>query len=153
LSTMVGAPAREAGAWLADQIRYRRFRTQVKILTRATEQLREAGLDPKAVDLSVLVPLLEDGSLLQEDDPMVDRWASLLAAAAADPDDVPPSYPDILRQLTPHEAALLDGIYETSGRFWPEASYELTLIADRFGVPGDRVGLAQENLLRLRLLR
>jgi hypothetical protein len=155
LGRIVGAPAAEAGAWLGDEIRYRRFRRQIKLLTRMTEMLDEAGIPYEAiqpVDLTVLVPLLESGSL-QEDDSMTDRWAALLAAAATNPDGVPPSYPEVLRQLTPREAAFLDRMYEEAGETWMESDYEPEVIAGQLGMPTDRLMVMVDSLLRQRLLK
>jgi hypothetical protein len=120
--------------------------------TRATDLLDKAGIEPHAVDLSVLVPLLESGSL-QEDERMSERWAALLAAAASGLDSIPPSYPDILRQLTPREAAILDGLYEQAGDTWPEAYHEPDLFARKANFPLEGVVLSTENLLRQRLVK
>jgi hypothetical protein len=155
LGRVFGAPAAQAGEWLATEIRYRRFRRQIKILTRTTEMLDEAGIPYEAirpVDLTVLVPLLESGSL-QEDDSMTDRWAALLAAAATNPDGVPPSYPELLRQLTPREAAFLDRMYEQVGEAWLHSDHEPEVIAGHLGMPTDRLMILVDNLLRLRLLK
>jgi hypothetical protein len=75
----------------------------------------EAGISPRAISLKLLVPLLENVSL--EDDPddpaadpeeaeaMHERWAAMLANAAADDAgaDVPPSFPIILSELETKE--------------------------------------------------
>ena len=191
-----GSPIDEASSWLANEIRYRHYKRQLKILERAAECAREAGLEPVAperINLGVVVPLLEAASLsgnpltgeASHDDPgdaMAERWATLLARAVTDPDAVPPSYPDILRQLTPREAALLDGIYKAGldegapldtqdhlsvGTTWLNA-YEPYVIAADLGWPeaahwvgrggpneveAARLQLTVENLLRLRLIR
>jgi hypothetical protein len=70
----------------------------------------------------------------EEDDSMSDRWAALLAnAAGGSPDQVPPSFPAILRELTAGEAQLLDALFERThvnaedanriglGAMWPVA--------------------------------
>jgi hypothetical protein len=44
--------------------------------------LEDAGIDPQQVDLAVVFPLLE-GASLQSDDDLIDRYAALLANAAA----------------------------------------------------------------------
>src|SRR3712207_5720420 len=102
LGAVVGSPAQEAGSWLADSIRYKRWKSQLRILSKAQKHLERAGIDPKTVDLSVLVPLLESGSLT-EDETMQDRWAALLANAASGYDTVSPAYPSILSQLAPRD--------------------------------------------------
>jgi hypothetical protein len=196
ISRVVGAPIDEASGWLADEIRYHRFKRQLKVLEKAAERVRKAGLEPAMgdrINLGVIVPLLEAASLTGDpvtggashgdpDDAMAERWAALLARAVTDPDGVPPSYPDILRQLTPREAALLDGIYKAGvdegapldtqdhlsvGTTWLNA-YEPYVIAADLGWPeaahwverggpnevdAARLQLTVENLLRLRLIK
>jgi hypothetical protein len=39
---------------------------------------------------------------------MIARWASLLTSAALAPEDIPPAFPEILRQLEPIEARFLE---------------------------------------------
>jgi hypothetical protein len=64
------------------------------------------------VPLKTLLPLLEYASLEQEDD-LQEKWAALLAnASASGPILVLPGFSDILKQLSPQEARLLDGIYD-----------------------------------------
>jgi hypothetical protein len=97
---------------LADHVRYLRFRRSLKLMDRARAVLEARGVEPNAVPHRVLVPLLEAGSL--EDDPdMSERWAQLLASAAEDPNVVAPSFPEVLRQLEPVEARLLDQLVAT----------------------------------------
>lgn len=54
---------------------------------------------------------------LEVDDDLQDRWAMLLANAAAGPERITilPGYIDILRQLTPTHAKVLDMLYEVHG--------------------------------------
>ncbi len=102
------SPGKEGLEWFADIIRGRRARTQVKVLSKTAEALREAGLSPRVVPARTLVPLLEFAGLEDEDDEeMVSRWANLLANASAD-EDQPPSFPHILRQLSGRQARALE---------------------------------------------
>jgi len=104
-------PAREALGLLADRIRGRRARTQIKVLQKTMAALSEANLPVGAVPAKTLVPLLEFSSLEDPgDEAMINRWANLLAHAAAGTSGVavPPSFPDVLRQLEPVEAQFLE---------------------------------------------
>jgi hypothetical protein len=58
------------------------------------------------------MPALGSASM-EDDDALQDKWAALLANAA-DPraDTMPPSFPQILSELTPGQAQFLDAIYE-----------------------------------------
>ncbi|HVB39498.1 MAG TPA: Abi-alpha family protein [Terriglobales bacterium] len=76
------------------------------------EKIDAAGFVPRAVPLSVVVPLLEAGSLAEEPG-LQGLWANLLANAA-DPRQlagVLPSFPVILEELTASQARFLDEIY------------------------------------------
>jgi Abortive infection alpha len=134
-----------------------RFELSLRLLKRAQRKVEAAGFDQQTlgpVDLSRLLPILEFGSIAT-DESLQDRWASLLANALVDPEGVPPSYPEILRQLTPAEVAILDGIYEEAGSTWPTSAYEPQLMAERAGFTdaGERVILSTQNLLRLYLVK
>lgn len=59
------------------------------------------------------MPLVEAASL-EEDDDLQDRWAALLANAAAGVLDVPPSFTNVLRDLDPAAARVLDFVYRST---------------------------------------
>ena len=102
-------PLEEIGQLSRDHIRYWRFQNQIKILNKASEQLNKVGLSPKKIPSKLLVPLLENGSL-EDDENMIERWANLLANAV-NPDssiNVNAGIIETLKQLTPKEAYILD---------------------------------------------
>jgi hypothetical protein len=81
LRMLLGPTTTEAGELLADRIRFRRFRNQVRMLQTAQELLDAVGLKAKEVPLRTLVPLVERASL--EEHPDLQRmWATLLANAS-----------------------------------------------------------------------
>jgi hypothetical protein len=91
-----------------------RIRNWAETQRRALAQVEAAQQEAKAIPPKVLVPLMGHSSL--EDDPsMQERWASLLARAAVsgNADDVPPAYADILSQLTPLAATVLEVLKDT----------------------------------------
>ncbi len=138
------SPAREGLEWVADVIRGRRARTQIKVLTKTAEALTEAGLTAKVVPDKTLVPLLEFAGLEEEDDDMIERWANLLASAAT-ASDAPamPSFPDILRQLTQEEVRALDYLVGTEGAIYSSFT---------FAVARETAKLRDENLDNLERL-
>ncbi|MFA5633249.1 MAG: Abi-alpha family protein [Porticoccaceae bacterium] len=124
--------AREAGGYIAkfisgsleqgmgiveDRLRYMRWERKIRLVTKANLVLREQGLQQptRVVPLNIIVPLLEEGSM-EENDWMQDRWATLLANAAnADSGvDVSRSLIDILSQLGPTDTELLQRIYSVA---------------------------------------
>jgi TonB family protein len=60
----------------------------------------------------LFLPIL-DGASIQDDDDLHTRWAALLANAATSPTLVHPSYIELLKQLTPEDAQLLDRLYDS----------------------------------------
>lgn len=51
----------ELGGLLADQVKFYRFKNQVRILLKAQKFLGEAGVNPRRVPLKTLIPSLEEG--------------------------------------------------------------------------------------------
>lgn len=98
----------EIGRWLGDIVRYRRLPHQARLLLKAADEIRATGLPASAVEDRLLRAVLEEGGF-EDDGPMQDRWARLLANAAVGM-AVPPAFPEVLRQLEPIEARLLDRI-------------------------------------------
>lgn len=127
VKALVGTePAREALGLLADRIRGRRAKTQIKVLQKTMAALTAAKLPVSAVPAKTLVPLLDFSSLEDpEDEAMIDRWANLLAHAAAGTSGtaVPPSFPDVLRQLEPVEAQFLEEMLKTRETYPKRANW------------------------------
>lgn len=157
---VTGAPSGELAGWLAEHLPHQQRTTQLRILTEAASRSRAA----RGVPLKVLAPLLEGASLEDADDePMVARWAGLLASAA-DPgrDPLPPSFPAILRELSSLEAATLELIVTATtdnARERPTGSTDRAELLDlhtnflhMHAAPSTTaLDLALENLYRLRL--
>jgi hypothetical protein len=113
LSEVIGDASKPLRGMVSDQFGYWRL----KRLSRLAEKTRTfAGADVQLapVALRTLVPLLDAGSI-EEDDDMQDRWAALLARAGMRPDAIPPSFVEILRALSPEEAQVLEDIAD--GRY------------------------------------
>lgn len=112
LGKLFGPGAEQLGGWAGDVIAYRRWQTRVKIMLKAQALLDAAGLEAHEVPRPVLMPILEAAGD-EEDQSMADRWAALLANAASGvPEQVPPRFPAILRELSSDEAQLLDAMYD-----------------------------------------
>ena len=106
---LVLPPIEELGLVLGDQVRSFRLKRQIQLLLTAQKRLEEAGIDPRTVPLKTFVPLLE-GASLEEDPGLREKWVGLLASAAAGEvgPHVLPTFPFILRQLSPLDAAILE---------------------------------------------
>ena len=113
LQKLVGPVAEETGLFLQDRVRVYRLRNQLAVLGKTQDMLSSVGIDPKSVPLRVLVPLLE-GAALEDDDNLATKWAALLANAAMQGSNVNliPSFSNILSQLQPRDAAILDILHK-----------------------------------------
>ena len=107
LDKLIGPGLEESGGIIADTVAYWRFKNKVNLVLKAKAFLQSKAIDPKRVLPKVIAPLLEAGSLEEEND-MKDRWATLLASAATEPRSVPPAFPKILSELSSTEANILD---------------------------------------------
>jgi len=103
---------RESGEWLGDKVRIYRWRSLEKTLRQAQRQVEDSGFQRVPLSVKNTVLLLE-GASLEEDDFLTTRWAGLIATAAT-AGEVLPAFADILRQLTPEEARIMDRLYENA---------------------------------------
>lgn len=156
LGNIINPPMKEIGELLVDKVRFWRFKNQINILNKAKEYLEQNKINPKKISLKVLIPLLETGSL-EEDEFMQNKWAALLANAV-NPDfeeEIKPSFVEILKELTPTEVKLLDKMFEELNKKLPEAKYEELFSIDRIckylGLSREKYYVMSDNLIRLNL--
>lgn len=158
LGKLLGPAAEEAGLMLGDTLRLLRFKREVKILNEAKEFLRARGAEPTPVPLRILTPILEAGSL-EENDSMATRWAALLATAAdlTRKEEVLPSFPDILKQLSSLEARILEAVVDMVSqkgipqREWPSRGAKGESLRSFLSADERSFEVALDNLFRLRL--
>lgn len=149
VSAVFGAPARELALYLAEGIRSKRLERQAALFIRARELVDSAGIEPKEVRWKVLVPLLQGAADEDpEDESMFERWAALLANAAAGAggkEAVLPSFPLILSELSSEEALMLDdmGRHALARPGLPPVDPEALMVYN---------GLDDDDLSHLRLL-
>ena len=141
--------------------RYRSWQGQnlAAVVTDASELLHSVGQAPQPVPGRILFPILEYASV-EEDDSLRRKWAALLANAASvdNSNRVLPAYAEILRQLVPQQAEILDWIYfgqsdiELSGepRTFAETTQEA--IQEKFGLTADIYNLLAADLHRLQVI-
>jgi hypothetical protein len=118
--------------------------------------LTDAGIDPHAVPPRLFLPMIENASM-QDDEDLHTRWAALLANAAASPDSVHPSFIEVLRQLTPRDAKLLDELYDScTGKRDRKVQPWVTQISyaesQRRKAAGENPKESFDNLIRLGLI-
>lgn len=153
LDSVVPDFVRQGGGILSDNVRFWRFKNQVNIVKKAQKVIDESGLPKQQIPLKVLTPLIESSSL-EEDDQMQEKWANLLANAATGFSGIKANYVEILKELSPLEATILDNIYRAANT---EIDYEKrkTMQFDKnkicqvFSLTSDEGDLIIQNLYRL----
>jgi hypothetical protein len=89
----------------------RRVERATALVAEAAAVVAEGGGEPQPVPARLLFPILEKGSL-EEDEALRERWVSLLANASLKPSAILPSFVAILGELSPLEAAVLSHLYQ-----------------------------------------
>lgn len=89
-----------------------RLKKGLRAMQKARRLLAEAGIEPHAVPPKLFLPILENASL-EEDESLQERWAALLANAASPGGSrIRRAFPEILKQLSPSDAAFLDDLFQ-----------------------------------------
>lgn len=151
LEKLAGPAAEEIGLMLQDQVKLYRFKNQLRILEKAKQYLDEKKISPKSIPLRTLIPLL-DGSSLEDDDYLVEKWAALItnAASGTTNNENHPSYSKILIELSPIDAVLFDELYSTDKEIkWNSFKPEF---AKKHSLSLENVAFCYENLSRLSLI-
>lgn len=151
-------PISELVDWLTDLIHYRRAPHKAKLLMDAAEKIAATGLPTRAVEDRLLRAVMEEGAL-EDDSSMQARWANLLANAAVAERATPHvAFPELLKQLEPGEASMLDAMYQELGRvvagksdFLPLGGFPIRFFADELDVQPIEYATASANLVRLQL--
>ncbi len=113
IERVINPPLQEISGLLADQVRFWRYKNQINIIIKAKQFVEEKGIEPKTIPVRTLAPLLEHASW-EEDPDMQAKWSALLANALTSDysHDIYSSYVEILKQLSPLEAKLLDFLFD-----------------------------------------
>lgn len=156
MGTILGSASIEMDQLIAERVGWWRFKQRVTVAKKAKKLLDAADMTPKEVPLRTSVPLLEAASL-EEDEDLQDRWASLLANAAGGIVDVPPSFANVLRELDPVSAKILDFVYQgtmhSAIHFQHRVKIDTTGFDASMGVAEDRLPFHLDNMIRLGVLR
>jgi hypothetical protein len=107
---ITGGAAEEVGEALRNYVRSVRERRLPRLMARSKVMFEKANVTPRPVPPKLLLPILENGSV-EEDDELQDRWAALLVNCSNESDFLPAA-PEILRQLNAYEVLLLHMCYE-----------------------------------------
>ena len=112
IDKLAGPATEELGLLFGERVRMYRLKNSLRLFKKTKTMLDDAGIEPTAVPLRTLLPLLE-GASLEDNESLSDKWAGLLSAAANSSrgDSVLPSYPHILKCLSPSDVQMLDFMY------------------------------------------
>jgi hypothetical protein len=111
LDKLLGPAATEVGLGLGDSVKVWRLKRQVRLLQEVKRLLDQSGKDINPIATRLFFPVLEAASI-EDDDEMQTRWAALLANEATGVGSVHPSFIELLRQLAPTDARLLDRLVD-----------------------------------------
>lgn len=114
VSRFISGPLEQGVGILEDKLSYIRWERKLRLIKRSEEYLELMGLSApnKTIPLKNAVPLLEYATL-EEDDNLQDMWARLLVNGTNDSTgiNIERSYIEILAQVSPFEAKILETIY------------------------------------------
>ena len=182
LKRLLGPIAEEAGQMIAMPLREKRLVKTAKMLRRVEEKIQVEignGAERETVPARGVIPLVEAASL-EDDEELSERYADLLANAALgkSTQDIA-AFAQILRQLSPDDARLLQYVFsnhigktreieKTEHKTGPTPTVDLRDLASKRGAMAqslwdlpplnyshtpEKVRLSADNLFRLGLLK
>lgn len=107
LTRSLGAPMEELGQFIADKIRFLRWKTAIRTLEKAKNILDKKEIKANKPSLKFLVPFLEECSL-EEEAELEDAWANILASASEEERPEHTVYIGILSRLKSAHLKYLD---------------------------------------------
>lgn len=111
IEKLIGSSIEEAGLFMSDNIKLRRFKNQIKILDKAQKIVAQSNINVKQLSLKALVPLLEYSSL-EEDENLQEKWSNLLVNFVDSNERYESTiFPFILNQISTDELNLLELFY------------------------------------------
>jgi hypothetical protein len=115
---VLGGPASELGAYIADKVRALRYKSLLRIVENAEKQAKEKDLQLKMPPIKFFVPFCESASLEDEADvtsgSLSDLWTNLLLSASTQYDPRHLMFLRVLKELTANEARFMDLIVNHS---------------------------------------
>ncbi|WP_231403253.1 Abi-alpha family protein [Hymenobacter guriensis] len=111
LNKILGPTGDEIGKFVLSRLKLLPIIKQVQLYSKADAMLKDSGVVPHQVESKILLPLVEAASL-EEDDSLFNKWAALLANAAVyQTGAIQPAFVEVLKQLTPRQAYMLDTLF------------------------------------------
>lgn len=166
IARFIAAPLEQGIGIFQDRLRYMRWERQLRLMESATRKMQEIGLVEisRPVSMKIAIPIFQAASL-EEDDSLQDRWVNLRVNAANKNSGivVNRAFIEILGQITPLEAKILDVVYrlpfdevQHEGVVTEALPDEATSAKDKKSEcedPTEEVKLAIGNLARVGVLK
>jgi Abortive infection alpha/Protein of unknown function (DUF2806) len=111
INKLLGPAVTEIGLSLGDSRKVWRFKRRIRFVQEVKRMIDQSGKDIKPLATRLFFPVFEAASI-EDDDEMQTRWAALLANEATNVGSVHPSFVEILKQLAPDDARMLDRIVD-----------------------------------------
>lgn len=113
LKGLFGKAFEETGEMIADQVRLRRFKNQIKIFEKANGYLKERNIESEKINLKVLAPLIEFASY-EEDENLQELWANLIKNILTKPSSVvlQQNAIEVLNKISNDEVRILNYVFE-----------------------------------------
>jgi hypothetical protein len=113
LKALFGKAFAESAEMIADQVRLRRFKNQIKIFEKAKQYLTEKKINPQKINLKVLAPLIEFSSY-EEDESLQELWAKLINNVLSRPTPIilQQNAIEVLKKVSNEEVKILKYIFD-----------------------------------------
>ncbi|WP_421792034.1 hypothetical protein [Hyphobacterium sp.] len=127
LDKIFGKSGSEVGEYLADKVRFHRWRSLNKLLDKANNYASDHDIRAEFPSLKVLVPIVESATL-EDDDDLLEFWARLLVAAGDASSATIANHRQILASISSDEAKLIEStkVFDDGRCFSrPSANYRI----------------------------
>ncbi|NTV25904.1 MAG: DUF4393 domain-containing protein [Chlorobiaceae bacterium] len=118
LTPYIDGPASQIAGIAEEYLKYIRRKQLINLFDKTNKLLIKKGYQSKKIPLNIAFPLIQAGSL-EEDDWMQDQWANLLANAvdASSSIEMRRAFISILEDLSPLDAQIIKKIYSFSLKY------------------------------------
>lgn len=112
LGKVISPTLEEVGLLISDNIKFLRFKNQVKILLKAKDYVEKNNISLKEIPIKILVPLLERASL-EDEEKLQDKWSNMIVNMVDSESNFQNQiFPHILSQLSLAEYEALQKILQ-----------------------------------------
>ena len=123
LGKLISPTVEEVGLLISDNVKYLRFKNQVKILLKAKKYVEENNISLKEIPIKILVPLLEKASL-EDNEQLQDKWANMVVNMVDSESNIQNQvFPYILSQLSIQEYNELKNISDKEKELTEKIKY------------------------------